>query len=529
MQGKVTFTIKDAKSGIIKHKYTQHNMVTKAVERVFSANLRRGLKNTSIDYRDSAIPLIQDVMGGIMIFDENLNTSHICPDVKESMHMIGCANDNANPDADGIKGKLVSADIQKDKAIYQWEFGENTCDGDIKAVALTSRVGGELGCKINSRIQNRIANTFLTWRDGSTSITNNYLINMAFDIFSVAGVYLLDGTNLIKYDTGSRSGGNKKFTIDLSYDYTRDIRPDFTANYSIETPYTEDSISSISGYYPIVGPLSTYAYMGYCTASEDENPVYKLHLKKYTAAGDEDIEVPMNNLISAVKNRYNAAGLIDADSPDSRTEILNCLNSALQNGICTTWGEKLFWFVGRYGTQEAEGDFLSIYIQEEDGSFTSIDVESEDSIFYSLIDRNGGQNVELYGLLYNKNLTANNKFEISVIDGELYLVANDYYFFFNIDPQSTFNLQIYNRPSMYIPNGVSYFRRMSVDSLSASPYYEVFGKSYYNDYDPIARCCISCNILRMNYFATIQNLQIPFPKGASESMTVTYELSSQSS
>ena len=529
MQGKVTFTIKDAKSGIVKHKYTQHNMVTKAVERVMSANLRRGLKNYIIDYRADETPLIQDLMGGIMIFDENLNTSHICPDVKEAMHMIGCANDNANPDADGIKGKFISASIQKDKAIYQWEFGENTCDGDIKAVALTSRVGGELGCKINSRNNNRLSNTFITDYSGSTSITSYPLINIAFDIYSVAGVYLLDGTNLIKYDTGNRSGGNKKFIVDLSYDYTRDIRPDFTNGYGTDTPYTEESINSISGYYPIVGALTNYAYLGYCTASEDENPVYKLHLKKYTAAGDEDIEVPMNNLITAVKNRYNAAGLIDSDSPDSRTEILNCLNSALQNSICFTYGEKLFWFVGRYGTQEAEGDFLSIYIQEEDGSFTSIDVEAEDSIFYSLVNRNGGQNVELYGLLFNKNLTANNKFDIAIIEDEYYLVANDYYFFFNINPQSAFSMQIYNRPSMYIPYGVSQFKRMSVDSLSASPYYEVFGKSYYTGYEAMARCVISCNMLRMNYFATIQNLQIPFPKGASESMTVTYELSSQSS
>ena len=521
IKGEVTLKLVDSKSGVTKKSVTLHNMVTKAISNILNENAFREIFHHGILYTTITEPIIKDLLGGIMLFDEALNTSHICPTPEEADHMIGNAGMYTSLNVqDTFNGRLVSAEIGVDTAVFTWSFTEQACVGDIKAVALTNKYGGSIGCKAETIDTTHINNSFITDADAPSAIANRLSPIIALYALCAVndGLCILDGDTFVKIDTQISS--NNRYTSDLSKCNKKEI----CLNMSRDTfyPFADiDTVAVDSNYVDLQGVMCDSAIQAYAVGTTGELPSYTVKARKYTKDSYTDYDVPMNNLVTAVFNKYTDKGLISEDTPITPEDILSGITAAINNNGVFSHHGKLIWLLGNYSVN-AEIQYIGIAVQNLDGSFDIYDVNSADTKFYNML---AGTGKGFYGLLVDKNTTSNNLFETAEIDDDLYLIADYMYLLVNTGEHADLNIGISSRPSLFCTNGEKNVRKADVDTLSVSPYYAVQGVSRWRPSEnrtwglQYGGC-----VLRTNYFGTIQNLDVPFAKTASDTLQVVYRL-----
>lgn len=523
IKGKVKVEIRDAITGEIKDTREETNMLTNSVFNIINgatARARRGNYNP-IQLGTSTEDIVRMLFGGVMIFSRNIDTTHLVPDPIEAERMIGCGNQQGTIPGSGIKGNLRSAVVTEDSAEFIWDFTATQCNGQIASICLTSNKGGELGNRIEARDASRKSGSFVYAYADSLGFDKEDDLNAAYPRTNIIelqratsnkGLKVFDGNTITFYY------GTDKYTWDLSK-YKNRFDMNESQNKKIVVPYVKESgQTSTFGLSLVQGPMTDYALMGKCVyETSNGSTTYTLQLVKCTKNSQSGVNVPMNNIITAIQALYERKGYDNITNPGL---IASNITDSLAE-TCFTFNNKLIWLVGSYNNSGT--DFLVIYIQDFDGSYVVLDQIQEDTTFYNLIDK---ANMGYFKGTLLKLGTANDWFSLSAIDDMTYLTVNDYYFFLSINQESDLGIFLDNRPNFYIKEGKFCFSRLIQDELAPYPYYRALGDAYGAASEQYLGWCVN-SLLRTNYLATIQNQSNPAIKTPSDIMSITYTLTRQ--
>lgn len=516
MRGEVTLQVLDSKSGVVKRQIKAHNMVTKAVENIINEQLFRRLVSHELNYHSSNKDIIQDLFGGVMLFDVKLNTQHLFASPDEASHMIGNAGDSSVLTMrDKHNGTLISVVTEPDVAIFTWVFDEDACIGDINSIALTNVYAGQIGCNAETIDKTRINSSFIT----DANYPNNFLQTLysIFDLdirnYTANGLFYIDDNNIVKIDTDN----SIKYTTDFSKYADKKLWLDATqwSPFITRLSCVSEQITVDTNYKNISGALTDHAFQMYCTSTTyGAHTMYILHVRKWSSSGYEDFTLYLTNLVTSIYNLYQSKGLVDENTPTSAEDILAGINSAIDNDLVFMHEDKIIWVLGNYQS-DADINYTAIAVMDLEGNYNIIDVDDADSYYYDML---GG---ELHGLLLDKTNISNTLFTTACIDDELYLESDNAYFFIDITSTDKY---IYSRPQLYCKGIKNKFKRFDVDKYTASPYYMIAGDSRYKVGVSTANNLYSCVALRTNYLATIQNLERPVAKSTSEVFKLVYKL-----
>lgn len=530
MKGHVSLKIRDKNTGVVKFSTEADNFITEAVEKVITADIARLRANgssTRLRIKDS---LAEDLFGGIMLFNEPIDTTHITPSADECCHMIGNANQNQNPQSNAHRGSLVSSVITQNSAEFNYRFDTNAANGTISAICLTSNIGGALGCLIIDRDDSEISNSFLDYLDlDNNNMDELNLKDTAFQFTAYDSetgeisliwsnedsVAVLSNNTLTVYKTHTLTREDDdyifdKFTADLRQIYNTDIKYNEPQNSNRNLIVTKETVAikaSSYNYTPIDSPLTSKGYAG-ITYEDSDNGDYILELLSCTATNMSLRKVNISAISAAIKSEYTSRGIsVQEDIPSVGHRTILSVD------------DNIIFLVGKYANTPS--DFFKVYVLKSDGTYVVCNLDNNDNLFKTLIDVTDR---EFTGVLLEEYGYDNNIFNIVKILDEVYLVANGYYFLLRFNQQTPL---LYTRPHYYMKDAYNHFGTILKDSLSDEPYFRGLGRSTQTpDYSPYiwTDYGLSLNPLMMNYLATICNLETPVVKTSSDVLDITYTL-----
>lgn len=179
LKGRSTIELTNVKTGE-KEKYEDTNLVTEAVRDVLSVNIMGLLyNNTSFDgdYGENwMLPLKKNIMGGILLYQNEIEEKEDNIYAPYSNPLIGYASDDANNTEDIKRG---SRNLTESKEVdggfrFVWDFATSQANGTISAICLTNTLAGK-GTKYNNNYLVRLG----CWSgDNNQNIDNgNYRSN----------------------------------------------------------------------------------------------------------------------------------------------------------------------------------------------------------------------------------------------------------------------------------------------------------------------------------------------------------------
>lgn len=533
--GKLNIVVRDAKTGEIKQEVSADNMITDAVVSILNSSLARRENVTNIRNTKSIIQLL---MGGVMLFNNQIDETHVVPSPAECDTMIGNGNDGTSISGSNLKGDFVSATIDKDGAEFVWKFDTTHGNGTIAAVCLTSNQGGELGCKIQARDVNNVNNSFTDYitnlepsddedfDESCNSLGDGYIdedTGQISTIYQDKGVWVFNSSGKVNkfdvpgYGTGYKYEANLKQGYNLNKFYNDSSSAENYEYYVKKEQFTPPS----NDLHIIGGVVGSKAYAAYAEAVVDEqyNESLILHLATYSGSGGHVSNIDISAMADAIIADYASHG--SSDYFDIRAKA-TAINYAIEAGAVKSCGDYLYWLVGNINNPADSNDFLKICVLEPNGGYSCVN-PSASSPFYNLV-REAGSGEIFHGVLWsNSQGCTAEQFDIFAIGEDVYLYAGGYYFY--IDN----NIKAY--PHMYLKDGKKIMKALMQDSFSDIPYYRILGDAGlgYEDNSPLAYnyslpYTFTKQLLRLNYLATICNLQTPVVKTSADTLTLTYTI-----
>lgn len=147
MEGKATFTLAEAKTGKVVRSFTEHNLVTDAVQRILKPPHYAVLNDFSYSsFLNGALPLSVTLFAGIMLLGNELEESrdNVMPDGGIiPIATAGEAYAGTNPRRGSLN--INESYVTENGYHYTWDFGTDKANGTIKCAALTSRHFGNSG------------------------------------------------------------------------------------------------------------------------------------------------------------------------------------------------------------------------------------------------------------------------------------------------------------------------------------------------------------------------------------------------
>ena len=136
-KGHTRIELKDVNTGEVEV-YEDDNIVTQAIDRII--NMEMSLNHNPNDY---CLPVATNALGGIMLFDGELDEQTDNIHFPVDVHLVGYANRAVNT-SDSHRGSYNSVESYKTENgfVSVWDFGTAQANGTIKAVARTSNYGG---------------------------------------------------------------------------------------------------------------------------------------------------------------------------------------------------------------------------------------------------------------------------------------------------------------------------------------------------------------------------------------------------
>lgn len=528
MHGKINIVIKDKNTGEIKHSVEQKNMITDTITNLLTSCLARQKRLSESVALALNTTFVQDYLGGLMVFNQGIDLTHLIPSADEACHMIGNANQGSSITNNPHKGSLDGATISEDSAEFTWVFNADECNGTIASLCLTSNRGGELGCNIVGRDENNASDSFATYNDIAYSYDDNNMLSTGFEF------------DVIDADTGERSniwGTGDSIVVRTNSDIVKvfETRGSYTVEgyendiyefnlkniYNLNIPFnmiTREDIAIVSKdtfltdldkfYSAIDSPLSNKGYAG-CFYTNDDNEIM-LSLLTFTT-GVSKREINVNSLTQAIAADYSSHGItIDPTDIFDGIDDFNIL----------AVDDVLLFLVGQYGYSN---DFFKIYVMKSDGTFYTCNFDQPESLFLTLTDA-VTKTFKGVGLGEKNTL-----FNIVKIFNETYLIANDYYFLLRYDELVK---TLYVHAQYYMLDAYNTFGNLIEDTLSDIPYARGLGRARQPVLDAgsaqvQADYGLTINPLITAYLATICNLDTPVTKTSSDVMYITYTLSQE--
>ncbi len=147
MEGKATFTLKQASTGRTLRQFTEHNIVTEAMSRLLSPPGYALFKAFSwSDFIKTSLPLYKNLCGGIMLLGNTVTE-------RADNVMLPPETVPVATAGDAYSGTLITRGSLNENESYAtengyhftWDFGTDKANGTIKCAALTSRFFGNTG------------------------------------------------------------------------------------------------------------------------------------------------------------------------------------------------------------------------------------------------------------------------------------------------------------------------------------------------------------------------------------------------
>ena len=210
LKGKSVIELTNIKTGE-KERHEDCNLVTEAVQDVLSVNLMGMLYNNTYfngNYGEGwMLPLKKNIMGGILLYQEELEEKTDNIYAPYSNPLIGYASDDANNTEDVKRG---SRNLTESKEIdngfrFVWDFATSQANGTISAIALTNTLAGK-----------------------GTKYDNNYLVRLG----SCTGVEV-SGIDAGIYRNNKRTFIGEGYRLEMisRYDSTQAVLKKYPADY----------------------------------------------------------------------------------------------------------------------------------------------------------------------------------------------------------------------------------------------------------------------------------------------------------
>lgn len=148
LKGKTTIELTDVHTGQ-KEMYEDTNMVTEAISDIFNTNILGMLYNNTTFNGSSGdawmLPIKKNLMGGILLYQNELEerTDNIYAPL--SNPLIGYASDDANNTEDIRRGSRNLTESKEVDGGYRfvWDFATSQANGTISAIGLTNTLAGK--------------------------------------------------------------------------------------------------------------------------------------------------------------------------------------------------------------------------------------------------------------------------------------------------------------------------------------------------------------------------------------------------
>ena len=141
MHGHTQIILIDTKTGEAEVVADKDNLVTLAVPNIFESNLGGSIPYANLD------PL-RDMFGGVMCFNEAIDTAALLPENDDENELIAHAGQTPHASASTKRGNPNGAGThrtdQGEGWRMEWDFADNQGNGDINAVALCHKWGGDI-------------------------------------------------------------------------------------------------------------------------------------------------------------------------------------------------------------------------------------------------------------------------------------------------------------------------------------------------------------------------------------------------
>lgn len=153
LHGHTKIILRDAKTGEITDVVEKDNLVTDAIENIYSNNYFGALNLPDIT------PL-RDMLGGVLCFEDPMMelASNVLPPSEDENKMIANAGQTAHSSASTTRGNpngTLSEEIQNGKGYkFVWDFSTSAANGTINTVCLVNKVGGDVGLKPIEQVAN---------------------------------------------------------------------------------------------------------------------------------------------------------------------------------------------------------------------------------------------------------------------------------------------------------------------------------------------------------------------------------------
>lgn len=138
LKGKTRIELRNAETGELEEVREDENLITHAIDYIIDAEM-----SYNAAPNDYCLPVATKLLGGIMLFDDELDEDVDNIHFPVDVHLVGYAGQTVNP-TDDYGGSYNTVESYKTETGFRsvWDFGTNQANGQIAAVARTSAYAG---------------------------------------------------------------------------------------------------------------------------------------------------------------------------------------------------------------------------------------------------------------------------------------------------------------------------------------------------------------------------------------------------
>jgi hypothetical protein len=171
LHGHTQIILKDKNTGVEELVADKDNLVTLAVPNIFDSNL-----GGTIPYM--SLGPVRDMFGGVMCFGEQFETTALLPLAESVNPLIAHAGQTPHASASTKRGNPNGAGTHRTDTgegyRFEWDFADNQGNGDINAVALCHRWGGDIAltpvaAEADEYLINQVTNQSVVLASGSNA------------------------------------------------------------------------------------------------------------------------------------------------------------------------------------------------------------------------------------------------------------------------------------------------------------------------------------------------------------------------
>ena len=139
MKGKTKIILTNVETGE-QEVHEDENLITNALDKLINMHMAMNISPND----QNLLPIATEALGGLMLFDDTLTETAENIHFPTGAHIVGYASQDVNT-SDKFRGSYNAVESGKSMTGFTsvWDFGTTQANGTIKAVARTSRWGGQ--------------------------------------------------------------------------------------------------------------------------------------------------------------------------------------------------------------------------------------------------------------------------------------------------------------------------------------------------------------------------------------------------